>query len=371
MRHISFIVPPGQLAPSLLRDLAEWDSPSTLVLVLGPSEHLPPCLELSATMPKSTLIGASSDGTLLGGTVPPKNHFTLTIMRFNASQLVLEVADDDLEESLGGKLGPPLAKLPLNGIFLMAVGGPTLADLLIRAMNTHTQAPITGGLAATSLDGKGWIMAGPRILRKGALALGFLGQASFKSAVASGWEKDETVPGLRASGIKGNSIRLLNGIPAIKAIAKALGLGPKQLADLKQGKVHFPFAVGMHGKAMVLNNFDEETGEVLLSGDMDHSGQQIALLKSNPAKLVRATFRAAEEACKHASPGVVLFMVCNARREALGSRHQTELGAVAINMHPESDLIGWYSWGEVAMDDLGSRFQNLRGIVLSITEPVA
>ena len=341
-----------------LTDLPAWDSEATLVLAFGDRclERDPtPLQELADWFPRSTLIGCSTSGQVAGSSVRD-DVLTVAVARFASSRLVKVSADvqggvDSL--TAGQILGRGLAADDLRYVLVLSdglcVNGSDLVAGLLSSVGS--EVVVTGGLAG---DGdrfeRTWVIDDGVIHAGRVVAVGVYGESlRIGSGSMGGW--GIFGPERFVTRSDGNVLYELDGKPALELYKQYLG---DLAAGLPATALLFPLAVRPDAQG------DQLVRTVLAVGESDQSmtfagdipqGWRAQLMRSSPDRLIDgAAGAAAQSRVGHSGVGPTLGIAisCVGRRLVLGQRTEEELEAALEVLPAGSEMVGFYSYGEIA-----------------------
>jgi hypothetical protein len=361
------------------RELPAWDGPNTLVMAYGPSAlvaHPEPLEALAKAFPTSHLAGCSTAGEILSDSVAD-DSITVAICRFADTRISMayeQVADPGESYQAGAALAARLRRQEpeLKSIFVLSDGlgvngSPLVAGLLDGA---GPDVLIAGGLAA---DGprfeRTWVLV-DGCPRSGYVSAVGLAGPRLRVGHGSGGGWDIFGPERRVTRSAGNVLYELDGQPALALYKKYLG---DRVAGLPATALLFPLAVrapGADDRRLVrtILTLDEEAQSMTFAGDVPE-GSLAQLMRASLDRLVDGAHAAAAStrtgpdgaaAGGTAPAGTVLdepeptgdvlavAVSCIGRRLILGSRTEDELEAVLQGLPAGVQLVGFYSYGEIA-----------------------
>ncbi|MEL7035734.1 MAG: FIST N-terminal domain-containing protein [Cyanobacteria bacterium J06592_8] len=361
--------------------LPSLDSEQTLVLLFGTVELIDnrdPIEYLKQSYPQSHLIGCSTAGEILG-TYLFERTLCVVVVQFEQTQLRSANTSVDLDPQTssnksydaGRTLATQLQHPDLKGVFILADGLYINGSELLRGLNAilkpsskQEQIPtITGGLAADDHQfQQTWVLA-DGIPRQGNIAaVGFYGnQIQISFGCQSGW----TIfgPERRVTRAKHNILYELDGKPALQLYKEYLG---EQARNLPKSALFFPLAVQSSStrKATIrsLVSLDEKTNSLRLSGNIPQ-GAITQLMRGNSERLVDGALAAALVS-RHGiqrqlnlieeEPTLAIAISGSGRRLVLGERTEEELEVTLEELPPQTQQIGFYSYGEFAPSGVGT-----------------
>jgi hypothetical protein len=335
------------------------DGEDTLVLAFGSRaclEDPTPLRQLAAAYPRAKVVGCSTAGEILGTSVFDRT-VAVAVSRFEGTRLRLtgaavNSADDSAEA--GRTIAAALTAPDLRGVMVLSdglkVNGTELVTGLVGAL--PASVTVTGGLAGdddrfqrtwTLRDGTpttGWISA-----------VGFYGdRVVIRHGSRGGW--DIFGPERRVTRAAGNVLYEIDGQPALDLYKRYLG---DLAAELPASALLFPLSlrrVRDDEEAVVrtILSVDEQQRSMTFAGDMPQ-GSLVQLMRANFDRLVDG----AEDAARGlggpaaAGPGSLTVAIsCVGRRLILRERAEDEVEAVHQLMPAGSQLLGFYSYGEIS-----------------------
>ena len=339
--------------------LPDLDSPRTLVLVFGASGLLDrpaPLLELGGTYPTSHLLGCSTAGEISGAGVSD-DSLSVAVVRFHRTDLRSAFAPTGTSDgsfAAGRAIASQLQGPALRGVILLSDGLTVNGSELIAGINDvlPNTVVVTGGLAG---DGdrfqRTWVMQGGRPAQGGVSAVGLYGDSLIIGhGSQGGW--DFFGPERRVTRSSGNVLYEIDGRPALSLYRRYLG---ERASGLPATALLFPLGLrAQHGDDKTLVRtvlaIDEENQSMTFAGDIPE-GSIVQLMRSNIDRLIGGASEAGRRL--HASsdaPGARLGIAisCVGRRLVLGERAEEEIEAVLNALPAATQLVGFYSYGEIA-----------------------
>jgi hypothetical protein len=152
-----------------------------------------------------------------------------------------------------------------------------------------------------------------------------------------------------------NVLYELDGRPALELYKKYLG---DLAAQLPAAALRFPLAIRQNDateKQIVrtILSIDEAKQAMIFAGDMPQ-GTYAQLMKANTERLIDGAAAAAESAgidngkIPPDAPILSIAISCIGRRLVLGPRTDEELEAVLETLPPQTQQVGFYSYGEIS-----------------------
>lgn len=343
-------------------ELPSWDSDNTLVLAFGDASveaDRTPLAALRNVYRRAVLVGCSTSGQIVGSSVRD-NALSVSVTAFDDTcvrSVSVDVTAAAGSHAAGLSLGERLHGPALRAVFVLSDGLRVNGSALVAGL-VATVGPdviVTGGLAGD--DGqfaRTWVIDAGEICTGRVVAIGLYGaRVHVTGASVGGWGifGPERVITRSAE----NVLYELDGKPA-------LGLYRRYLGDLADGlpgsALLFPLAVRQGGDESQLVRtvlgVDEAEQSMTFAGDVP-VGWRAQLMRSSPDQLIDTAAAAAlHPAPTQMTQGQVLAVAvsCIGRRLVLGGRTDEEIEAV-LDGHPDLDLVGFYSFGEIGPDALG------------------
>jgi len=335
------------------------DGAKTLVLAFGSSslaDDPTPLRELCAAFPSSTVIGCSSAGEILGDTVGD-DSLVVSVVRFEHTRVCLvseQVTDAGESYDVGLSVAKRLAarEPELRTIFVVSDGLQVNGSLLVAglAVGAGTDVIITGGLAG---DGdrfaRTWVLVDGEPRSGYVSAVGLAGPR-IRVTTGSGGGWDIFGPKRLVTRSQNNILLEVDGQPALELYKKYLG---ERAAGLPATALLFPLAIWSPGApdrrlVRTILAVDEAAQSMTFAGDVP-VGSTVQLMRASLDRLIDGASEAAVRNATDLPPGSLTVAVsCVGRRLILGGRTEEELEATVSALPPESHLVGFYSYGEIA-----------------------
>lgn len=335
------------------------DSSRTLVLLFGSSSFLDsadPLRELIDDYPRSTVIGCSTAGEILGTQIFD-DGLSSAVVRFDHTDLRIasapaEAPDDSFKA--GRHLALELHEPGLKGILVLSDGLRVNGSELVRGINSAVSASVvvTGGLAG---DGdrfrRTWVLQDRRPQTGFVTAVGFYGdRIRIGHGSKGGW--DRFGPERRVTRSKGNVLFELDGRPALQLYKEYLG---DRAGGLPATGLLFPLALRAgeaDPKSLVrtILAVDEREQSLTFAGDIPE-GSLAQLMKANFDRLVQGASEAASATQLSATDGsrtLAVAISCVGRRLVLGGRTEEEIEATLDVLPAGTQQVGFYSYGELS-----------------------
>ncbi|MCX6119080.1 MAG: FIST C-terminal domain-containing protein [Proteobacteria bacterium] len=303
-----------------------------------------------------------------------KGHFT---------KAVDSISQASESFAAGQSLASKLKKDDLKGVFILSDGLNANGSELIRGFNSiiDTKQIITSGcLAGDSGDFKRtWLINERRTSSGIIIALGFYGDVICAQGSKGGW--DQFGIERRISKSEGNIVFEIDDKPALDLYEEYLGEKSK---ELPASGLLFPMQIRSeknYNQPLIrtLLGIDRIKKSLTFAGDMP-LGRVVQLMKANFERLVQGAADAANvmnsmmikkiKDQNNTSDIVTIVVSCVGRRLVLGQRTDEELEAIQNESKFASNMIGIYSYGELASYEPGAECElhNQSMTIFTITE---
>ena len=302
--------------------------------------------------PHANIIGCSSSGNILGSEIS-KNAIVATAVRFeNATTLLksIEVKEGEDVESLSKELASQFEKKGLKHIFILADGLKINGSDIISGFDTIIDNTVkTGGMAG---DGerveKTYVMANSTPKQNLIAALAFYGDSLIiKTGTQGGWSEFGTKRIITKS--SHNIIYELDQEPMLDYYKRYIG-GYEE--SIQRAGFKYPICIKKDdediGVIRTLLYVNEEDKSVMFGGDVPQ-GYSAQLMKPNIDRLILGAADAAKESKLDSHKQALgLVVSCAGRRAVMGDFVDEELEALSDELGSNVQLVGFYSYGELA-----------------------
>jgi len=307
---------------------------------------------LREKFPKSDIIGCTTAGTIVGTQVDDISVATLISLEKGKMQVVSqEFSSTDESELIGQNIAKSLLREELKHIFILSDGLHINGTNLTAGLNRELpqSVHVTGGLAGDGTAfNKTHIIANADAKEKCVVALGFYGNSlEVNSSCFAGWDEFGAERLITRS--EGNIVYEIDSKPALGLYKTYLA---DEIKDLPASGLKFPFSIREDAsKKPIIRTFlaiNEEEQSLTFAGDVPEM-YRCRLMKSNIDKLIDNAGLAAEQAKsnKH-SHSLCLAVSCFGRRVVLSQLVEEELDIMQDVFGEETQLSGFYSYGEIA-----------------------
>ncbi|QOR61958.1 FIST signal transduction protein [Sulfurovum sp. ST-21] len=309
--------------------------------------------KLRSLYPNAHIIGCSSSGNVLNDSVSDA-PMVATAVSFDSGSVKISVEDfsdkDDLKE-LSHRIVSKLPKEGLKHIFILSDGLSMNGSFLAEGANeaADNNISITGGLAGdgTAFE-ETWVIADEAAKQNRVVAVGFYGETvSVESGCFAGWDEFGILRKITRS--KNNIVYEIDGLPALELYKKYLG----EYADELPGSgLRFPFSIKKDADSnpviRTILAVDEETQSLVFAGDVPE-GYLARLMKTDTDGLIDGAESAAKRIDKtNTKSALGLVISCVGRRLVLKQLTDEELESIADTLGENVQLVGFYSYGELA-----------------------
>lgn len=338
----------------------DLDSENTLILVFAAPEFInssEPIQELAKAYPQSIIIGCSGAGEISGSTISD-HSLSIAITKFEKTQLKSAmVAINDATDSYqaGKEIVSQLNHKNLRGIFVLSEGLHINGSELTRGLNSinKKEVVITGGLAGDGSHFKQtWVIMNKDILFNKVVAVGFYGNhIHIGHGSKGGW--DIFGPERRITRSKNNVLYELDGKPALELYKEYLG---DKAQGLPAMGLLFPLAIrkDLDDKRQLVRTIlavDEKENSLTFAGDVP-MGYLAKLMRANFDRLITGAKEAGilitRDNAKFTMPMLLIAVSCVGRRLLLGERTPEETESVLEIFPKGTQLVGFYSYGELS-----------------------
>jgi hypothetical protein len=359
MRVHTEYFPRAGIDPSRLP--ADLDSPSTLVLAFSglPARDLAdPVLGLRHAFPQSVITGCSTAGEVLGRTVRD-GGIGVAVARFERTPVTVaqaEIGRAGDSFGCGARLARQLASPSLAGVMVYSDGLNINGSQLLKGLNQglDPRVVVTGGLAGDAdRFGNTWVIADDRPTEGMVVAVGLHGGALVMGHGSRGGYGDFG-PQRLVTRSESNVLYELDGQPALDLYEQYLG---ELAAGLPGSGLLFPLAIsdGPRGEPLVRTMLavHPATRSITFAGDIPQ-GWTAQLMRADFDRLVDGAAQAAAETAQTAAMAEVVgdclavAISCVGRRLVLKERVEEELEVAVDGLPAGTQLVGFYSYGEIS-----------------------
>jgi hypothetical protein len=309
--------------------------------------------KLKTVYPEADIVGCTSSGNILGESISDA-PIVATAVSFDKGSVKISVedfSDTDNQYKSSQRLIENLPKENLKHIFILSDGlnmnGSSLAQGATQAVNS--EIPITGGLAGdgTAFE-ETWVIANDIASQKRMVAVGFYGNSfHISSGCNAGWEEFGIYRRITKS--INNIVYEIDGQPALDLYKKYLG---EYAQNLSANGLRFPFNIKKENEDYTIIrsvlSVDEDNKALIFAGDVKE-GSFARLMKTDIDGLIDGSEIAASHIKQYNKKNALCLVVsCIGRRVILNQLSEEELEAIRDILGKNVQLIGFYSYGELA-----------------------
>ncbi|MGI9510279.1 MAG: FIST signal transduction protein [Geminicoccaceae bacterium] len=323
--------------------------------------------------PMAVIAGCSTGGQIFDGDVA-NDIATGVVVQFDETEVKLsvqEISDSSASQACGRAIGRELTHADLAGVFVLSdglgVNGSELVRGIVAEIGPHT--PLSGGLAGDGVAFRQTLVSGnePPKARMVA-AVGFYGsRLQMRVGRGCGWA--EFGPRRNITRAVENVLYELDGYPALDLYEHYLGA---EAADLPSSGQNFPLKISVPRRPELdsvrnILSIDRQARTVTFAGDVPQ-GWTAQLMRGRSAMIVAGAAEAARQAQTDSAEqnGLALLVSGIGRRQFLGQLAFDEIVAATAELRPGYQVLGFYSYGEIAAHAI-SRRSELHGQTMSIT----
>ncbi len=302
--------------------------------------------------PNARIAGASSSGNIHGAEISDSPVVAVAV-QFERASVAMGMVDFTPGEEIEGLSMRLVQQLPQEGlkhIFVLSDGLNLNGTELVNGINkVSAGVSVTGGMAG---DGdrfeQTWVIADAPARQNRILAIGFYGDGLvISSGCHGGWSPFGADRIVTRS--VGNVLYELDDEPALDLYKTYLGEFAK---DLPHSGMRFPLNIraadDTHEVIRTLLAIDEREKSITFAGDVPE-GYIVRLMKPDIEQLIEGAGAAAEEIDRsNDATALGLVVSCVGRRVVMKQIVEEELEAVEDILGENVQLVGFYSYGEIA-----------------------
>ncbi len=312
-----------------------------------------PYTKLRSLYPNAHIVGCTSSGNILGDSVSDA-PIVATAVSLDSGTVQISVEDfnsEDDQNEVSQRVVSGLPRENLKHIFILSDGLNMNGSFLAQGANKAVDqtVSITGGLAGdgTKFE-ETWVIADEEAKQNRVVAIGFYGDAiTVGSGCFAGWDEFGILRKITKS--KDNIVYEIDDQPALELYKKYLG---EYAEDLPGSGLRFPFSIKINEEAIpvirTVLGIDEETQSLIFAGDVPE-GYLARLMKTNTDGLIDGSEIAAKRIEKTNTKNALgLVISCVGRRLVLNQLTDEELESISSTLGKNVQLVGFYSYGELA-----------------------
>ena len=306
---------------------------------------------LKVKYPNADIVGASTAGNIIDDSISDLDAVGVAIT-FDTAKVRINSAIMDNNETLiedAHTLVSNLEEENLKHIFVLGHGLEMDNSKFVKGLNANKKVSITGGLAA---DGnrfeKTKVFANESKDKNLAVAIGFYGESlHVEVGCKAGWEEFGAQRVVTKS--NGNTVYEIDDKPALELYEKYLG---EYIKDLPESGLLFPLSVESditqkNEVIRVMMGINEDKS-ILFAGDIPQ-GSKVRLMKTNIDNLIDGAELVAKTIQEHNNKESLSISVsCSGRLSVLKQLADEEIEVIKDVLGDKSQLVGFYSYGEIA-----------------------
>jgi len=309
--------------------------------------------KLKVLYPNAHIVGCTSSGNILGDTLSDAS-MVASAVSFESGSVAVSVedfVDGDDQILVSEKLIKKLPQKNLKHVFILSDGLNMNGSALAKGANEALgyKIPITGGLAGddTAFE-ETWVIADDVAKQHRVVAVGFYGESlRIKSGCFGGWNEFGVQRKITKS--KDNIVYEVDEQPALALYKKYLGEYAK---DLPSSGLRFPFSIKENeNDTPVVRSvlaINEEDQSLIFAGDVPE-GYWARLMKTDIDGLIEGAEIAAQSAKEdNQKDALGLVVSCVGRHLVLNQLTDEELEGISNILGENVNLVGFYSYGELA-----------------------
>ncbi len=332
--------------------------------------------ELQQAFPEALMLGCSTGGEISGTTVSD-GCLVAAVISFATSFTrghVVSIADHASSEAAAKALAMKFSQDGLRHLFVLADGILTNGSEIVRGLNAILPEgiPVTGGMAGDGMQfSSTYVIFNGRVQQSVIAAIGFYGEKLKVGCGSSGgWRPFGPQWMITASA--GNTMYEVDGRSVLDFYKQYLGSEAKNLPG---SGLLFPLSVIVDGEdeavVRTIMSVDEKQRSLSFAGDVP-VGSYAQLMRAVPDELIDGAAEAAEitkKGCKE-KPVLCILISCIGRKAVLQQLTEEEIEAVRDTFPNSPEIIGFYSYGEIAPFQQGQRatLHNQTMTITALTE---
>lgn len=325
--------------------------------------------------PNAQRVIASTAGEISGRTMIEKSAVAIPV-QFEKTPIQLVSANrKDFSNcvDLGKKLVSDMSIKDLKHVFMISDGSLVNGDELLNGMRDSLPEgmPITGGLAGDYGRFEKTMVGHNDDIQEGNVVLiGFYGEnILITSNYQGGW--DPFGPERIITKSSGNILHEIDNQNALDMYKKYLG---KHAEELPSSALLFPLTIQMPNDdeyiVRTILSINDAEKSMTFAGNIPE-GSKVRFMKANPDRLIHAASDAGELASKQIQEknlpvDLAILISCVGRKVVLSQRIEEEVEAAADHMGPDTNVAGFFSYGEVAPNE-NNRISYLHNQTMTVT----
>ena len=303
---------------------------------------------LKEMYPNANIVGCSTAGNILDDTVD-EYEVVATAISFEKGYIKVfstQLTQNKMLENTSTLINS-IEKEKLKHIFVLAPGLINGSDI-VNGIELNENITISGALAADEYKFESTYLftddnSGNDLL----IVVGFYGESiSTSIGCDTGWDEFGATRIVTKS--KGNIVYEIDHKPAIELYKKYLG---NKIHDLPKSALRFPLSIkdnidDPNEVILVMMGINHD-GSLMYGGDIKE-GSILKLMKTNVSNLLDGALLSAKAVKEHNKKrSFSLAISCSARRSVLQQYCSEELAIVKGALPSNTNIIGFYSYGEI------------------------
>lgn len=305
---------------------------------------------LKKKYPNASIVGSSTAGNILDDELSEYEAVGIAIS-FDSSRVSVKsgvVSNLSIEKDAKNLMNK-LDKDGLKHVFVLAQGLKIDGSKLVSGLNTSTEVTVTGAMAADSFKFEDTCVFYDDASYDGmAIIIGFYGESlHVEVGCKAGWQEFGYTRIVTKS--DSNIVYEIDNKPVLELYEKYLG---EYIKDLPASGLLFPLSIKTDPSEKnevirVMMSINEDKS-VSFAGDVPQ-GSEVRLMKTNIDNLVEGAQLVADSIKKHNDKrSLTLAISCSGRYGVLKQLVNEEIEVLQKTLTDKSQIIGFYSYGEIA-----------------------
>lgn len=323
-------------------------------------ERIQPYQHIKNLYPLADIVINSTSGEIFND-VAHNDSIIVTAIEFEKTTIrTIQIDINHHLESMnaGEYVANNLLSDDLKAIFVVSNGSNVNGSALIAALNekTNNKIFISGGLAGDGDRFEKTLVGLNEPPQPGKIVgIGFYGKClKVGGGIKSGWEGFGPEREVTAS--EYNVLHRINDIAALDIYKEYLG---KYAVDLPNIALLFPLSIRISDNdepvIRTILSIDEVNKSMTFAGNMP-KGSLVRFMKANLDRIIDASAKAASNSISafETAPELAIVVSSSGRKLILGQRTDEEIETIRDIFGDETTITGFYSYGEIAPNQVGS-----------------
>ncbi len=305
---------------------------------------------LKKLYPNATIVGTSTAGNILNTTVSDLGAIGVAISfekgHISVNSKIISLKDTQKDAQ---NLIESINKKDLKHIFVLAQDLDLNGSEIVRGLNLNNNISVTGGMAGDNLIfEETYIFVNEIDTKNLAVAIGFHGDTvNTGIGCAAGWDNFGAKRVVTKS--DGNIVYEIDNKPALELYELYLG---DYIKELPNSALYFPLGIQSENKKneiiRVMMHINKDKS-IVFAGDVPE-GSIVRLMKTNVNNLIDGAKLSAQGVKQYNNKKTSLTLVvsCSARLSILKQFAEEEIVAVEEVIDHKTQIVGFYSYGEIA-----------------------